>query len=148
MNVLLAHSQQIRRCSRSSFPGKQPVRGKLTSTTRQRPTCAGRRRKKLETSLPSQPFGRAVSALLWGLKANRKQVASGLRVTCLFEKFTEQAIAAIMRSQAEAKHLGAREVKIWLPSHNPSVPDHHMQAKNRCSGRARTSASRDDRDMP
>lgn len=107
--------QQINRCQSSLHhlvPGKVTVRGKLTLANKALATRRdGYKQCTLATLTPSRRFNKAVRVVVWGSKSGRKSRA-GLSVSCLFEKFTEQAIKAVVRSQTEAQQLGSVEVRL------------------------------------
>jgi len=114
---------------------KQPVRGSMT-TIRKLQWCHNtlERRPSLMTGLSSSRFGAEVTAFVWRSNSKRRPT-SILRVSALFEKFTEQAIKGVVSSQREAKGLGATEVRnpVWLV--NRSFSNEKLQ--NTCAGACR-----------
>ena len=58
-----------------------------------------------------------------------------LRVSALFEKFTEQAIKGVVSSQREAKGLGATEVRNPVGRVTPSFPEDTLQNTCACACR-------------
>ena len=62
----------------------------------------------------SSIFGAEVTTFVWRSNTKRRPTST-LRVSALFEKFTEQAIKGVVSSQREAKGLGATEVRnrVW-----------------------------------
>ena len=110
MTTPFARAEQINRCQSSLLhcvPGKVTIRGSLTLENRYRLSQADSRRRCTSlTGARSRQFDKAV---VWGSKTTRRPRA-GLKVSALFERFTEQAIKAVVRSQTEAQQLGSVEV--------------------------------------
>ena len=113
---------------------KQPVRGSMTNVRRPH-WCHNTmdRRPSLLTGTSSSRFGAEVTAFVWRSNSKRRPT-SILRVSALFEKFTEQAIKGVVSSQREAKGLGATEVRnpVWLVR---SFSNEKLQ--NTCAGACR-----------
>ena len=118
MTTSFGRIHQINRCQSSLLhrvPGKVTIRGSLTLADRSWSSHSDcRRRSKSLTGARSRQFGEAaVTVVVWGSK-NIRRPRARLLVSALFERFTEQAIKAVVRSQTEALQLGAVEVRFAI----------------------------------